>query len=347
MAYPIKNTKPVMGTSGFSSTKAQAIYDKILLTRVVQNRVHSYGAQNRKIRKNSNAKKGFAYRYKNMLPALTPLAQYDGTNIIRPNKIVREEVEYGIEFYGDYVTVTDELDLLDYDNIKDSFLDILGDQAALTADTLTRDKLYSGTNVIYAKSSADRAAVATGKVVFEDKDFDLAELKLRNQGAKKFTKAIEASVKIATRAIKPAYIAIVAPAITHDLRDLSGWREVTDYADYSKRIDDNEVGSRGAFRFLESDNAKPVDVSGTNVWQTIVFGEDAYAEVQLRGKGKVKTLVEGFGGKGDPLSQYQTLGWKMTFGAAILNQAWLIRLESVSTLEDKSVKHYMDYTPRT
>ena len=52
----------------------------------------------------------------------------------------------------------------------------------------------------------------------------------------------------------------------------------------------------------------------------------------------------GSSGALDPLDQFGTIGWKAIAGCAILNEAWLIRMESVATLEDGAVKHYNDYT---
>jgi len=50
-------------------------YDRILLERAVDNQIFDIGAQVKTIPANSNAKKAFAYRYKNILPATTPLAE--------------------------------------------------------------------------------------------------------------------------------------------------------------------------------------------------------------------------------------------------------------------------------
>jgi len=41
------------------------------------------------------------------------------------------------------------------------------------------------------------------------------------------------------------------------------------------------------------------------------------------------------------------MGWKAITGCAILNEAWLIRLEQMVTLEDTTDKHYYDNTTLT
>jgi len=337
---------PVQATTGFLSTKVQAVYDRMLLTRAVDNQIFDIGAQVRSIPANSNAKKAFAYRYKNILPATTPLAEYNGSNIKAPNKIVREEVEYAVGHYGDYIVYTDELDLYDFDTIRSSFLDILGDQADITIDVIRRDTLRGGTNVLYADGAADRAAVATGSKKLTENDFKIMAVKLKNQRAKKFKRVVVGSTKVGTTPIRSAYLGIISPEVTEDLRGLTGWKNVEDYADYSKAVSDDEVGSIGDFRCLESTNNEAVDQGGTNVYLSLFFGENAYTTVTLRGKKGITTKVKALGSAGseDPLDQYGTIGWKAITGCAILNEAWLIRAESTVGIEDGSTKHYYDYS---
>ncbi len=53
---------PVQGTTGYLSTKVQAVYDRLLLMRAVDNQIFDIGAQVKTIPANSNAKTAFAYR---------------------------------------------------------------------------------------------------------------------------------------------------------------------------------------------------------------------------------------------------------------------------------------------
>ena len=345
----IATRTPVQGTTGKLSTKVQAVYDRNLLVRVTANEVFDRFGQAKVIPAKSNAKTGFAYRYKNILPATTPIAEYNGSNIKAPNKIVREEIEFSVDHYGDYIVYTDELDLYDFDNINSSFLDILGDQASLTLDTIRRDVLRGGTNVIYADGATTRDTVATGAKLITSADLKLAQVKLKNQRAKKFKEVISGSTKIATTPIRSGYIGIASPEVIEDLRNLTGWKDVENYADYSKAMPD-EIGSWGDIRFIESYNNDPVDPAGagagTNVYLTLVMGKDAYATTSVRGKGGVQTKVKAIGSAGaeDPLDQYGTIGWKAITGCAILNEAFLIRLESIASIEDGTEKHYYDFT---
>ena len=221
-------------------------------------------------------------------------------------------------------------------------MDILGDQADITIDTIRRDTLRGGNNVVYANGVADRASVASALTA---QDFKIMAIKLKNQRAKKFKKVIVGSTKVGTLPIRSAYLGIISPEVTEDLRLLAGWKNVEDYADYSKAMAE-EVGSMPDFRCLESTNNAPVDEGGTNIYLSYFFGENAYATTTLRGKKGIMTKVKALGSAGaeDPLDQYGTIGWKAICGCAILNEAWLIRTESTAAIEDATTKHYYDYS---
>ena len=342
----------VQKASTFLSSKVQAVYDRMLLTRAVDNQVWDMFGQTKTIPSKSNTKKGFAYRYKNILPATTPLAEYDGT-VKGANKIVREEVEFAVAHYGDYVIFSDELNIYDYDNIQTSFTDILADQADMTVETVRRDVLRGGTNVIYANGAVSRSALVTAaKAKPADglaslKDFKIAALKLKKQRGRKFKKVIAGTTSVGTTPIRSAYIGVISPEVTEDYRDISTWKDVEDYADYGKSINEDEVGSIGDFRFVESFNNDPVVEAATNVYITILLAQDAYATTTLRGHGGIEAIVKpvGSAGANDPMNQFGTFGWKCITGCAILNEAWLIRMEQTALLEDATKKHYNDYTP--
>ena len=66
-----------------------------------------------------------------------------------------------ISQYGDWIQLSDLLDLTAIDNNVVQATKLLGSQAGRTLDTITRDVLAGGTNVIYApKVAADGAETA-------------------------------------------------------------------------------------------------------------------------------------------------------------------------------------------
>ena len=62
-------------------------------------------------------------------------------------------IEAPIAQYGDYTTVSDRLELEAVDPIITAVTEEHGAQAGDTADTLIRNEVMSGTNVIYAGSN--------------------------------------------------------------------------------------------------------------------------------------------------------------------------------------------------
>lgn len=340
----------ISNTTTFLSAKVTAVFDRVLLKRAVDNQLFDRYGIAKTIPTNSNAKTAFAYRYKNILPATTPIAEYNGSNIKSSNKVIREEVEFGVNHYGDYLTLTDELKKYDFRQIQSDFLDVLGDQASLTIDTIYRDVLRAGTNVLFADGATTRLAVVDGAKKLTANDITIMGLKLKNQKAKKFKGAITGTTAIGTQPVRSAYVGIVHPSQTEDLRLLAGWKDVETYADYSKR-EEEEVGAIKDFRVVETTNNEPVVQTGTdtndyNVYIGYWMGMDAYATVSLRGAKTIETIVKPIGSAGtaDPLNQYGTIGWKAIAGCAIINQNWLIRSEAMASIEDSTAKHYMDLT---
>lgn len=360
--------------SDFVSDKVLAVYDQSLLERVVIGTIYDKYGQSKTIKANSNTKKGFAMRYKNILPTTTPLSEYNGT-VKAPVKIVREEVEYEVAHYGDHIEYTDELDLYDFRKIQTDFLDVLGDHASISMETVRRDSLRGGSNVVYGGAEVARLGVCQNAAAIVDEDIKTTILKLKAQGAKKFSEVISGSNKVGTTPVRSAFIGVCSIYGTEDVRSLTGWKDVEDYADYSKRISEKEVGAVKDIRFVESDNDEGIVAVGdaltlaTSVSilvpgdagydaaitasnetvileQTLVMGKDAYATTTVRGKQGIKTIIKPIGSAGanDPLDQFGTIGWKAILGCAILNQAWLVRIEHVSPDSVTSTKHYYDYT---
>ena len=203
------------------------LYDPLHLLRVTQTMMFDKFADARFIPANSGVKTMFAYRYRNLRPATTPL-----TEGLLPNETtpIREKVDFSVAQYGSYLTFTDQIDVFDVDNIKSQFTDILGDQAAETGDVVIRDVISAGTNVVYAGGSATRTIMADAANKLTTTQLDLAVLKLKNAKAKKLKSVVDGSVKIGTKPIRDAYVCMVHPNQFPDLRVLTGFVPVEQYA---------------------------------------------------------------------------------------------------------------------
>ena len=332
----------------FVSNKVLAVYDKVLLDRAVLHSMWDKWGMVKTVPANSNTKKAFVMRYKGILPATTVLAEYNGT-IKNPNKVVREEVEYEVAHYGDYIRYTDELDLYDYRNMKSDFLDLQGDQANLTVETLRRDVLRTGTNVVFAGGNNRTQVGSNGTTAAQlATALDKAILKLKSQNGKKLVSSVSGSTTIGTKPIRNCYIGVCSIYGTEALREMDGWDDVETYAPMdSDKIDGREVGRYKDIRFLEGDNEEGIDDGhGNIIEQTIILAANAYVTTTLRGKKGIATKIKPLGSSGasDPLDQFGTVGWTAICGTKIVNEAWMVRVEHKSSFAVNDQKHFLDYS---
>lgn len=314
----------------------EELYDRLHLMRVTAQLVYDRYGQGRFIPANSGVKDMFAFRWNNLAPATTPLTEGILPTASSP---VRERVSFGVEQYGSFIKYTDQLDLFDVDNIKTQFTDVLGDQAAITSDVVIRNVINQGTSVVYANAAATRAAlIVAGDLAIADgivteNDLKLAILKLKNAGAKKYTSIVTGSTKIGTTPVRDAYYAFVHPNVVEDLRNLTGFKDLEDYA-YSDKIADNEIGSFGDIRFIETNNGAIFTKAATsNVYSILIVGKESYANVSVRGKKGSQMIFKPLssGGTENALNQVGSIGWKMFNGAGILNDAFMVRVETMVT----------------
>lgn len=327
-------------TNSMTGMEFSKLYDPLHLLRVNQMVMFDKYAQARFVPANSGVKSMFAFRYRSLKPATTPL-----TEGVLPTEstIVREKVDFSVAQYGSYITYTDQFDLFDVDTVKGQFVDILGDQAALTADVVIRDVISAGTRVIYAGAATSRATVISGSTKILTTDLQLGILNLKNARAKKYTGYVSGSTKLDTKVLRPAYIGIVHPNVVEDLRGLTGFINAENYA-YTNDLMEGEIGAWGDIRFVENTNAKQITGGAKVVYITLVLGQDAYASVSVRGKGGTEMIYKPLtsGGVENALNQKGSIGWKMYCGAKILNELFMVRLESTATNEVSDLIRWED-----
>lgn len=176
------------------------------------------------------------------LTALTEGVTPDGDNM---NMSV---IEATLSQYGNYVTVSDILNMTHVDPQLEQAAKLLGSQAGRTLDTISREVLNGGTNVSYApkvsgstvtevllRADLDAAALLTYKTIF--------------QGAAKL-KSMNAVPKDGD-----SFPAIVHPNVACDLMTSDKWIDVHKYAT-PENIYKGEIGKLGGVRFVETTEAK-------------------------------------------------------------------------------------------
>lgn len=300
-------------------------YDRTLLFRAVAYFVHTKFGQVRDIPRNGGTATIKFRRYGNLSAATTALSEG-----VTPtgSQLSVTDITATVAQYGDYITITDVIDYESKDPVLIEAAEILGDQMGDTLDQLTRDVLAAGTVVTYVGQSS-RVAITTSDLITAT-EVRKGVRTLKNAKARRVTRMINASTGIATEPVSAAYIGLCHPDTTYDLQDETGWVPVEKYSS-SINVMENEVGKLNDCRFIESTNCKVFSAAGAggiDVYATLLLGMDAYGITRISGEA-VKNIIKPLGSAGtaDALDQRATSGWKATFVAKILNDAFMVRLE--------------------
>lgn len=294
-------------------------YSPVLLTRAVSNFIHTRFGQVRDIPQGSGTSIKFR-RYGNLTAATTAL-----TEGVTPtgSALSITDVTATVLQYGDYVTLSDVLQFSTLDPLLVETANVLGDQAGETLDTLCRNVLVAGTTIQYA-STASAVGDITASMVLNATEVREAVLTLHTNKAKYITEMIDPMDAYNTIPVGRAYIGIIHQKTLRDLESDTNFIPVQKYPSQAKVMED-EVGAMGNVRFLMTPNAYEVaeGSGGAKVYKTLIMGRDFYGITRISGEA-LKNIIKPLGsaGSSDPLDQRSTSGWKATFIAKILNNAF-------------------------
>ena len=292
------------------SVENKTFYDMTLLDEAQAALVHDQFAQKRPIPMNGG--KTIEFRKFASLPkATTPLTE----GVTPDGKSLNvTAVTATVAQYGDYITQSDVLELTSIDNTIVEATKILGRQAGLTLDTVTRNVLQSGTNVTYcpksdgsevtSRAGLDATCQLTVKVVQQ------VVAKLKGQNAP---------------TINGKYVAIIHPYVAYSLMRDPEWIDAHKYAQ-PDNLFTGEIGEIAGVRFVETTEAK---VYEGGVFGTLIMGANAYGVTEITGGG-LQTIIKqkGSAGTADPLDQRSSIGWKAIKTAELLIPNYLVRVES-------------------
>lgn len=295
------------------SDEMKTFYSNYLIDMAGPNLVHDQFGQTHDIPKNGGKMVEFR-KYSPLPKLLNPL-----TEGVTPDgqSLTVTTITSEVKQYGGYITLTDVLLLTAIDNNQVEAAELLGDQAGLTLDTITREVLNGGTNVLYVGGVTSRSAL---KEVIGVKDIKNAVRILKNQNAKK---------------INGSYVAIIHPDVSFDLTEDPKWEAVKTYD--PSDLYEGEIGRLHGVRFVETTEAKVWENAGANgksVYSTLVLAANAYGTTSVSGGGLQYIAKQlGSAGTADPLNQRATTGWKAIKTAERLVEQYMVRIESVSTFD--------------
>lgn len=308
------------GASGMSA-EMKTFYEKRLIDQAEPALVHDQFGDPYPIP--ANGGKNIEFRKYDSLPkATTPLTEGvtpDGQtmNVSTVTAEVRQ--------YGGWVPITDTLQLTAIDNNILQATKIIASQAGRTLDTIVRDVLAGGTNVIYAPKIGEGGVetAVTSRATLDATCQLTSDLIAR---AATQLKAMNADP------IGTSFVGIIHPYVAYELRRDPDWIDVHKYAQPDE-IYNGEIGTLHGVRFVETSEAKIWKgtgcPAGLAVFSTLILGAHAYGSTEIEGGG-LEHIVKQLGYGDDPLNQRASVGWKAHKTAERLVEQYMVRIESCS-----------------
>lgn len=223
------------------SPEMKTYYDMYLIDNAKPKLVHDQFGQTKPIPKGKG--KTIEFRKYSPLPkALTALTegvtpQGSSLNVTTVSATVKQ--------YGDYITISDMLDLTAIDDNLVQATELLGDQSGATIDTVVRDIINGGRNQFYGQGNRLARYLlvggeSSGNDYFGVENVRLAVRILKNGKAKPIS--------------GNDFVAIVHPDIVYHLTKDSEWQNVKQYD--PKDWYAGEIGRIHGVRFVETTEAK-------------------------------------------------------------------------------------------
>ena len=224
-------------SAGIAPTMLEAYLQRRALKNVELNLGYLTDAQMIEQPKNSGSKHVKFFRYTE-LPAITkPL--YEG---VTPSAQNLTETAFSVmtKQYGGFMDYTDEIDLWHVDSKTQAMSDRLNRQAALSIDTVGRDAICAGLNVMFPGTVSARASIA-GTDLISYAMVKKAVRNLKKKGAQPFADGF--------------FHAKIDHDTYYDLSQDTHWIDVAKYQDDS-RVQKYELGTIYKVKFFEVDNGK-------------------------------------------------------------------------------------------
>ncbi len=307
-------------STGTLTPEAKQYYDKKLLIRA-KPKLKLYDiAQKRNLPKNGGNQISFR-RFNQIATATTPL-----TEGVTPasSSLSMSEVTGTVQQYGNYVTMSDALDLMGIDPVMSEAAGVLGENAAQTVEEIVRAELVTGTNVVYGTGSTRGAQSSANPITLS-----LVRKAVRTLRVNDTEPMQEERMENGQGGLFFGYI---HPRQWYDLIGDTTVQNTFIYSDPQK-IYKTQVAVLGEVVWYVSTKA-PVFAgqgsAGADVYGAFIVGYEAFGAVNVAGTGQFETIAKGLGsaGSADPLNQRATQGWKSYQLPKILNNNFVVRIET-------------------
>lgn len=301
-------------------------------------------------------------RIENLSAATTALSEptgnatfFNGRDAVNPT-VTR--VDAAMAKYGNAITITEEVDLVQVNARAMRFMDTLGANAGESLNELMQTAILAGTTTTGLRL-AGGATTVTGvaaAITLNDIKYSVNQLN-RNSAMKAYPVGV-GMTNIGTSPIRQSFYGICHPDVEEDIRGLSGFIGVEQYAGYTMTYP-GEFGAVGGVRWCATEIANITSDAGTtsanglrgssatahDVYDTIIYGEEAFGSVGL-GENHAKEIYQmydrvpavsliyhapGSSGVADAFNEVGSLAWKAFFVGAVLNANWFVRVRTAAS----------------
>lgn len=245
---------------------------------------------------------------------------------VTPVAMSDSQVTVTLKEYGNATVTTAKLRASSFIPVDPVAAQAVGYNAGLSIDTICRDVVQAGSNVIYAGTATARNNVKPSDLLTAA---NIRRVVAQLRGANVPT-------------IGGDYVGFIHPDVSYDLRgstDAAGWRDSYKYTD-ATGLYNGEIGKFENVRFIESSRA-PLFANVSNgsgstgtvdSYGTLIMGRQALAKgISLGGEyGAQPTIV--YGTVTDLLKRFRPVGWKHFVGYSVFREEALRRIESGSSI---------------
>ena len=282
-------------------------------------------------------------------------AAFLGRNAVQPTIT---DIVAAMAKYGTAILTTEEIDLYNVNSNTVSLMDTLGADAGLNLNLLMRDVMASGftANVRLAAAASLQSSIGTAISL---NDIKWSVNRLQQRSAMKFLPMGTGSQNYNTNPVRESYMGISHVDVEEDIRLLTGFIPVEQYAGYTETMP-FEFGAIAGVRWASTEVA-PVATSGStesavgmrgasallhDVYDSFIYGMESIGSVGL-GNMHAKTSYEmydparppaveiiqhapGSSGIFDMFNEAGSIAWKSFFAGKVLNADWGVRVRSLS-----------------
>ena len=297
-------------------------------------------------------------RIENLAPSITALGEVTSSSFGMGRDAAVPTVTdltVAIAKYGNFMHVAEEVDLFNVNSRSAQLMDTLGENAGHSLNILQR-------NVLDAQATgrfADGVSLTSSMVdSLDTNDIKYAVNQLNREAAMKFFPMGTGSTNVTTSTIRSSYFGICHSDVEEDIRAETTFLGVEQYAGYTETFME-EFGALGGVRWASTQIA-PVNTSGgvttatgmrgatdilNDAYTTFIYGREAIGTVGLgdqhaqriyKGYDEVPAVVPifkpvGSSGAADPFNEVGSIAWKAWYAGRILNDNWLVVVESLAT----------------